>query len=823
MDAVTNEAGNAGGDYSFASSDLSTPEQKKRNRIRFSCTTCRDKKLKCNRQSPCDQCEKRGITSTCRFVPYENPSRRTPPSAARNARDASTLSSVGPAAPRAKAPLGESALIARLKHLEHIVLVLKSQRRESVDSPSNSGSALGRSPNPAADPKHDKPEQFPQDWLLYGKKATLTADQRYVDSATWESVLDDITTLTRDLKTEDEPYDECAEVVDHHVDDHISALQGPVLLLGGFPRMATAEMAALLPPRIVVDRMLARFFQTREHAWMMFHIPTFMKHYKLFWETPHKVTYTWIGLLFALCAHSCLYSIMANEELPGNMGDPQQLFDEFRVRAAQCLTLADYTKPGRYKVQAMILYFGTEFLRRNEAMLGTSTLLSITIRLAMHMGMHRDPKHYPGMTPYDGEMRRRMWTLLREIDLLVSFQFGLPPNITAGSYDTEPPRNLHDEDFDEDSKKLPPARPETERTVSLLTVVKARMMDVFATITAAIGSREPISYAEIMRIDKMLKDAHDKIPPILQYRPFRDSIADPVDVIMQRYWLELLYQKSRAVLHRKYMCLGRRDNRYMYSRKTSIDAAMHTLRHQYDIHYEIQTGGRLSTNRWFMDSLSVHDFLLADMILCLELSYLKAKDQSPDATELALKAFSGDTCADVLTKDQIMEILATSRSIWQMSKNNNAEASRAYHILSKLLTLSTGDTYESSPESINSPNETASWPPLPFYSQAQTGSNFFSSSSGAELSSHSPSSNSSTWTPSTSSNGQAGRAPLPTAWTFDVPSLNTADIPPLDGLDGLVDPSLPGLNYDWTLWDNRVQNMSIESDQIPWDTFFPTS
>ncbi len=157
--------------------------------------------------------------------------------------------------------------------------------------------------------------------------------------------------------------------------------------------------------------------------------------------------------------------MLANEELPGQLGDPKQVFDEFRVRAAQCLTLGDYTKPGLYKVQAMLLYLGCEMFRRNEAMLGVSTLFTVTVRLAMHMGMHRDPKHYPNMTPYEGEMRRRMWLLLREIDLLVSFQYGLPSNIHTGSYDTEPPRNLRVEDFEENSTELPPPCPMNERAV----------------------------------------------------------------------------------------------------------------------------------------------------------------------------------------------------------------------------------------------------------------------------------------------------------------------------------------------------------------------
>lgn len=145
--------------------------------------------------------------------------------------------------------------------------------------------------------------------------------------------------------------------------------------------------------------MVTKFFEAKQPAWMIFHIPVFMSHYKAFWEGTAHRNPTFVGLIFVMCPHAALYSNMVGEDLPGHIGDPLDMFNLFRAHAAQCLTLGDYTKPGLYKVQAMFIYYGSEFLRQHEAILGASTVLCITIRLAMHMGMHRDPRHYPGMTP----------------------------------------------------------------------------------------------------------------------------------------------------------------------------------------------------------------------------------------------------------------------------------------------------------------------------------------------------------------------------------------------------------------------------------------
>jgi len=156
------------------------------------------------------------------------------------------------------------------------------------------------------------------------------------------------------------------------------------------------------------------------------------------------------------------------------------------------------------------------------------------------------------------------------------------------------------------------------------------------------------------------------------------------------------------VLHRRYLCLARRDPRYEYSRRTCIDAATQTLRFQFELHREIQPGGRLAEDRWFMNSLSLHDFLLANMILCLELAFLKAKEKSPDATALALEEFDKDKTPDVLSKQQIVEMLRTSRLIWQSTRKGSHEANRAFKILSRMLAASIGSDIGDSPLSSGS-------------------------------------------------------------------------------------------------------------------------
>lgn len=458
---------------------------------------------------------------------------------------------------------------------------------------------------------------------------------------------------------------------------------------------------------------------------VIIHVPSFQRQYARFWEAPHEASITWIGLLFSMICFAVVFCQQAGEEVPGNLGDANHVSDMYRRWCARCLALDDYTTPGKYKVETLMLYFGAEYLARPDVALGLSGIVSVVVRLAMHTGLHRDPKHYTSsrrLTAFEGEMRRRVWTLLVEVDVQVSFQFGLPPNIFPDFYDALPPRNIFDEDFDEDSETLPPARPETVRTPVLYSIAKNRIITAFASIVVSINARTPTSYEDVMRLDARLEAAHDAIPPILTMRPVSNCITDPIDLIMQRYWIDLLYEKARTVLHRRFLGIARKEPRYAYSRWTCLSAAMMTLRHQYDVHVQLQPGGRLHGERWLVSALGAHDFLLADMILCLELSYLLRSCQpwppgpgtgasAAPAAGSHSHAATGDAGDFVvaskplatqiqITGEQLLGVLKTSRLIWH-SHHDWAQAGRAFKILSRLLSLCTGEEYKasSSPES----------------------------------------------------------------------------------------------------------------------------
>jgi hypothetical protein len=206
------------------------------------------------------------------------------------------------------------------------------------------------------------------------------------------------------------------------------------------------------------------------------------------------------------------------------------------------------------------------------------------------------------MSPLAGEMRRRIWITIVELDLGISAQMGLPRLIKQWQADTENPRNLLDSDFDSRTVELPQARPETEITPVLYRLSKARMMSALGLISDLMADTRPYTYAEVIKIDARLKEAHASIAECLKWRSMTHFIADSPHIIIQKVFLGLIFNKAKIVLHRKYLAHSRAQSQHSYSRDECLDAALKILEYQQILEEETQPFCQLYQERWRVSS-----------------------------------------------------------------------------------------------------------------------------------------------------------------------------------------------------------------------------
>lgn len=288
----------------------------------------------------------------------------------------------------------------------------------------------------------------------------------------------------------------------------------------------------------------------------------------------------------------------------------------------------------------MLIYCANEALLCKDPDIGLWLLLGMLIQLALSQGYHRDPQNFPSISPFTGEMRRRVWAAIVQSDLRLSSQMGLPRLLKSQESDTAEPRNLLDSDFNDSTAKLPASRPENEITPVLYTLAKNRIDSVGGRISDLVADTREHSYTEIMELDRKLQDAEASLPPIFRWQPLSQSFMVTPQIILHRVWLQLAIQRSAVWLHRKYLSPSHTEERYTYSRNKCLQAAIKILEFQQLVNEETQPDGQLQSMRWVLSSLMHSVFLLGISVLCYYVQMAKTVPGFPLDRDVGAKIHS---------------------------------------------------------------------------------------------------------------------------------------------------------------------------------------
>ncbi|KAK2019699.1 fungal-specific transcription factor domain-containing protein [Colletotrichum eremochloae] len=605
------------------------PAAAKRSRVLLSCGPCRASKLGCDRATPCGQCLKKSRPEGCVYAPR-----------------------------RPENPRPVKGMAARLRRLEGMV-------RTMMD---DGGGGGGDGVIPAGLRAEEVGVAQPGGQLVRGERAST-----YVGATHFMAVLKDI----EDMKS----YLEEAELTDDESPGPSSELEAPDLVFssGSTPR-SREDLMRLVPDRKVVDRLVMRYFSSHSPSQHIVHRPTFVKQYARFWADPAGAPIHWLALLFMIMSIGVFYSnITAPHELVSDSPQPpMERFKVFRAAAAKCLIWGRYTQPSIATIPPLILYVESEFTISRAAQTNCYVLSSVCLRLLLKMGLHRDPDQLAGISPFEGEMRRRMWNMDSQLDLLVSFHMGLPSMLSGIDSDCELPRNLVDEDFGEDSAVLPPPRPATDYTEMTYPINKSCVMRVFGQIARQAHLLAPPPYSEVMRLDSLLGEAWARVPQFMRVQPLEQCVTTPASQIIQRFGLASLYNKSRCVLHRRFLLetLPRRE--HDHSRRQCLEGAIALLDFQNTIWHASQPGHMLSQNGWYVSSLAVHDFLLAAIILYLAVGNRQFWDGGIEhewMTEMSPPP----------TRERLLHLLQRSYSVWASIAADVSELRKTAGILETML------------------------------------------------------------------------------------------------------------------------------------------
>ncbi|KAI1426071.1 hypothetical protein F5Y12DRAFT_306523 [Xylaria sp. FL1777] len=183
------------------------------------------------------------------------------------------------------------------------------------------------------------------------------------------------------------------------------------------------------------------------------HVPTMRKTIK---EAKGKFNLMDRGteaLMFAISLAAV--TSLNGDEVEENFGDDRKtLLARLRLGTEQALSRAGVMNTTDIStVQAFVIY--QEIIKQNDGQRATWTSAGLLIRIALGMGLHRDGSHFPNVSPFDAEIRRRVWYHICLLDSRVGDCQVANVGITENLFDTKQPSNVNDTDITPDMTALP--------------------------------------------------------------------------------------------------------------------------------------------------------------------------------------------------------------------------------------------------------------------------------------------------------------------------------------------------------------------------------
>ncbi|GME27997.1 putative transcriptional regulatory protein [Neofusicoccum parvum] len=289
-------------------------------------------------------------------------------------------------------------------------------------------------------------------------------------------------------------------------------------------------------------------------------------------------------------------------------------FEPLLKTAAQ--DAASIPKGAGYEALMFAMYFAAAFslyllcLRCHNKTRSVWTLIGLAVRIAQDLNLHRDGA-VTGFSPYDTEMRRRLWWQIAVLDIRACEDRGSFPLIDHSLCSTKMPLNINDDDISPDMRTAPPER------VGCSDVSFSRLCQEASLVAPRFFSPVPASVDDDQKrehwqtkiqqeVDRFKERLHNKFiihcsPSV----PIQYVILQVVHIITSEFWLLVHYPIQ--------------TRRYAFKSKATkqeiLDVAITHLR----IDMELEIHPVSAKYKWYYDTyVQWHPLAVALAELCVQ-------------------------------------------------------------------------------------------------------------------------------------------------------------------------------------------------------------
>ncbi|KAF3029125.1 hypothetical protein E8E15_011096 [Penicillium rubens] len=393
-------------------------------RVRLTCEACRQRKVKCDKLSPCTSCERLGLVC----VPVERA--RLP-----RGRTRKPERMVG----------SDKELSERVARLEKLLKRVANERDELQIVSTGPAPSHPYTPHQSAAEASKASPDNPQgqsDYLPGAAPPHLPRPSTvYVGSPFWEDIMQQTQELRSVLQGR-------IENEDHGVKDSASGF-GTSLVSSESPEGLSSSPQAsrrlYLQPQIR-HRLCDIFFRNVDPLFKILHRPSlqaFIKDGKpyLDYEQDHQAPATLASAIY-LCA-VCTLDEMECQSMFNT--SKKVIVAEFQQETESVLAKADFVTTNDLTVlQAYIISLLAA--RSQDQSRRVWTMLSMALRVGQALSLHIPQPPFT-VRPFEHEMRRRAWLGIGVLDVAASLDRASEPMMQSTWLDYNQPSNINDEDL----------------------------------------------------------------------------------------------------------------------------------------------------------------------------------------------------------------------------------------------------------------------------------------------------------------------------------------------------------------------------------------
>ncbi|RSL99376.1 hypothetical protein CEP52_009742 [Fusarium oligoseptatum] len=266
------------------------------------------------------------------------------------------------------------------------------------------------------------------------------------------------------------------------------------------------DLRETLPVKETCDDLIRCYLRTFEPMYRIIHVPSFWNEYSQVWVGEHASTLQpvfFIKLTLILALGTTFKEVSDDAEASHLWRLAQTWIQNAQWWLTGPSEKTTYNLDGLQAFCLLLLARQTTFnCRGATSWLSSGSLL----RAAITMGLHRNPKLFPGLSLYQREIRARLWTTVLELCVQCCLDLGLPINLSDMDYDACPPSNYNDSDLESGSEQTP--KPMGTPTDSSLQVLLAQSLPLRVEAIRLLNDfRHQQSYEKALEMGTKLRTA----------------------------------------------------------------------------------------------------------------------------------------------------------------------------------------------------------------------------------------------------------------------------------------------------------------------------